>query len=107
MREGSVDPGYFVSLYRAKSDPWHFATSAYERDKYAASLGVLQSRYSAALEVACSIGVVTRKLSRRCERLLALDPSPDALERARARCGHLRHVAFACGAGRRTWTGMR
>ncbi len=98
MRAGSVDPGYFVELYRRESDPWKFATSAYERDKYAVSLSVLQPRYSSALEIGCSVGVFTRRLARRCGRLLAIDPSPDAVESTRNRCAHLSNVETRCGA---------
>jgi 2-polyprenyl-3-methyl-5-hydroxy-6-metoxy-1,4-benzoquinol methylase len=98
MRAGSIDPGYFVELYRRESDPWNFARSAYERDKYAASLAVLQPHYEQALEIACSVGVFTRRLARRCGRLLAIDPSPEAVESAQKRCSHLRNVTTRCGA---------
>ncbi len=98
MRTGSVDPSYFVELYRRESDPWKFATSAYERDKYAASLAVLQPHYGSALEIACSVGVFTRRLARRCGSLLAIDPSPEAVELARRRCAHLPNVKMQCGA---------
>ncbi len=98
MRAESVDPKYFIELYRRESDPWKFATSAYERDKYAVSLAVLRPRYHRALEIACSVGVFTRRLARRCERLLGIDPSPDAIESARRRCAHLRNVEMRCGA---------
>ncbi len=98
MRAKSVDPRYFVELYRRESDPWKFATSAYERDKYAASLAVLQPRYQRVLEIGCSVGVFTRRLARRCERLLAIDPSPEAIAATRERCAHLRHVETQCGA---------
>ncbi|MBV8639084.1 MAG: class I SAM-dependent methyltransferase [Candidatus Eremiobacteraeota bacterium] len=98
MRAGSVDPGYFVDLYRRESDPWKFASSPYERDKYAASLAVLQPHYERALEIACSVGVFTRLLARRCGSLLAIDPSPEAVECARKRCAHLHGVTTRCGA---------
>lgn len=98
MRAKSVDPGYFVELYRRESDPWKFATSAYERDKYAASLAVLRPRYERALEIGCSVGVFTRRLARRCTRLLAIDPSPEAVASTRRRCAHLLHVEAECGA---------
>ena len=35
---GSLPPSYFDTLYAADPDPWRFATSDYERDKYAATL---------------------------------------------------------------------
>ena len=36
-----ADPGYFEQLYASDPDPWRFATSDYERDKYAATLDAL------------------------------------------------------------------
>jgi hypothetical protein len=34
----TLGPAYFDNVYAADSDPWKFASSAYERDKYAATL---------------------------------------------------------------------
>lgn len=79
-RQTTIEPGYFNALYRADGDPWRFRTSAYEADKYAATLAALrQPRYPAALEVGCSIGVFTAMLAPRCDALLAVDASEAAL----------------------------
>jgi SAM-dependent methyltransferase len=96
-RSGTTVPSdYFRVLYRTTEDPWGFATSAYDREKYAATLGALpQARYHRALELGCSVGVFTRMLAERCDELLAVDVSPDALARAAARCVDLGHVRFA------------
>lgn len=84
---GSLAPGYFDQLYAEHGDPWSFATSAYEAAKYRETLRALpRPRYQNALEVGCSVGVLTRLLSTRCERLLAVDVSLAALEGAAARC---------------------
>ena len=93
----SLPPDYFDALYARDDDPWRFETSDYERDKYAATLAALPARahYAQALEVGCSIGVLTRLLAPRCGELLALDASARPLERARARCADLAHVRFA------------
>ena len=92
---GSVAPVYFERLYRAQGDPWDYRTSGYEAAKYAATLDALpRPRYASALEVGCSIGVFTRQLAARTDRLLALDVSDDALACARWQCAGLRHVAF-------------
>ena len=49
---GSLTPSYFEGLYAADPDPWRFATSDYERDKYAATLAALPRRhYARALDV--------------------------------------------------------
>ena len=37
----SLEPAYFEALYAADPDPWRFATSAYEREKYTATLAAL------------------------------------------------------------------
>jgi SAM-dependent methyltransferase len=81
----TLRPEYFEKKYRADIDPWDFKTSEYERDKYQATLGSLtKDRYAAALEVGCSIGVLTKLLTPRCASLLAVDSSPTAIEAARS-----------------------
>lgn len=86
---------YFVELYRREADPWNFSGSEYEHRKYAQTLASLpRARYAGALEIACSIGVFTGMLAERCERLLAVDVSADALERARTACASHKHVRF-------------
>lgn len=91
----SLDQGYFERLYSGNADPWDFATSAYEKRKYAVTLGALpRARYRQGLELGCSIGVLTGLLAHRCECLLASDISAIALERARARCASLANVQF-------------
>ncbi|WP_116126541.1 bifunctional PIG-L family deacetylase/class I SAM-dependent methyltransferase [Lewinella sp. IMCC34183] len=85
-RERSLDSGYFDAVYAAADDPWQFETSDYERNKYDATLAALpEERYNSALEIGCSIGVLTARLATRCDRLLAVDISDAALARARAR----------------------
>jgi SAM-dependent methyltransferase len=91
----SLDSAYFERLYTDCADPWSFATSSYEAEKYAASLDVLDSpRYARALEIGCSIGVFTERLARRCDRLLAVDVSATALARARERNAASANVRF-------------
>jgi SAM-dependent methyltransferase len=96
-RSGQTIPSdYFRDLYRSAEDPWSFASSAYDHGKYRASLAALpRRRYREALELGCSIGVFTEMLAPRCERLLAVDVSPDAVARAAARCARFPHVRFA------------
>ena len=91
----SLPPSYFEAVYRAHDDPWDFAASPYEAGKYAVTLTVLpRERYSSALEIGCSIGVLTARLAERCERLLSLDVSEAALSQARKRCAALPQVSF-------------
>ncbi|MCJ8142241.1 nodulation S family protein [Ancylobacter sp. A5.8] len=91
----SLPPTYFDALYAADADPWRFETSAYERAKYEATLAALpMPRSTSALEIGCSIGVLTARLAPRCDRLRAVDVSSRALDIARRRCGELPQVSF-------------
>ena len=90
-RTETIRPDYFESLYTADPDPWRFATSDYERGKYAATLAALPARrFPSGLEVGCSIGILTQQLALRCDSLLALDVAESALVQARARCPDVR-----------------
>ncbi len=87
MKSSSRDPQHFEQLYRANPDPWNFTTSAYEQDKYEATLAALGTRrFGRALEVGCSIGVLTELLAKHCDQLIGLDFAPSAVEAARIRC---------------------
>ena len=92
---GSLPPGYFDDVYRAKADPWDFATSPYEAAKYDATLDALpRAHYPSAFEAGCSIGVLTERLAPRCGQLLSIDVSEQALAPARERCAGLPQVRF-------------
>jgi SAM-dependent methyltransferase len=94
----SLPPEYFEDLYATDSDPWCFATSDYERAKYDATLAALPGpRFANALEIGCSIGVLTKRLAERCDRLLAIDVAEAALTQARANCADLPQVTFRRG----------
>ena len=89
-RRQSIEPKYFDAMYEADDDPWRFASSPYEREKYAASLAALGGRrFSAGLEIGCSIGVLTEHLAACCDALLAIDVAEAAIEKARSRCAAL------------------
>lgn len=91
----SLPPSYFNNLYSANPDPWEFETSEYEASKYAATVAALpKERYRSALEIGCSIGVLTAKLAERCDSLLCVDVSDLALNQAIRRCQALPHVRF-------------
>lgn len=84
-KNATIPPEYFEEKYKADIDPWQFRTSEYEREKYQATMAALaKDRYAGVLEVGCSIGVLTRLLSPRCNRLLAIDASATAIEEAKA-----------------------
>jgi predicted TPR repeat methyltransferase len=85
-------PGDFEARYRADEDPWDFASAPYEQAKFARSVAALGARrFASGLELGCSIGVLTALLAPRCDRLVALDGAPTAVERARERL-----VGVAC-----------
>jgi SAM-dependent methyltransferase len=75
-----VDAERFERHYEASTDPWNYRDSAYEREKYAATLAALPPRgFDRALEVGCSIGVFSRLLAPRCGKLVAIDFSARAV----------------------------
>lgn len=91
----STDRSYFDEMYARSHDPWEFATSTYERRKYALTVASLpEARFRAAFEPGCAIGVLTAMLAPRCARLLATDIVPAALAEARRRVRDP-HVTFA------------
>jgi predicted TPR repeat methyltransferase len=67
-----------------RGDPWDFESSLYERGRCAQLIEMLQGRhYPRVLELGCGAGYLTRFLSPYADRLLALDISQTAIERAR------------------------
>ena len=89
---------YFEKLYNSNIDPWNFETSDYEKRKYLATLAAIPQReYPAALEIGCSIGVLTEMLASKCNRLTAMDISKVALEKARLRLDGSSKVEFLHG----------
>jgi cyclopropane fatty-acyl-phospholipid synthase-like methyltransferase len=91
----TLRPEYFDGLYTADLDPWKFETSPYERGKYTLTLNAMpKPRYRSALEVGCSIGVLTRSLASRCDAVVAIDAAQTPLAEARRRCADLPGVRF-------------
>jgi SAM-dependent methyltransferase len=100
----SLGRAYFEDLYGKEADPWRFATSDYERQKYDATLAALpRARYARGLEIGCSIGVLTRRLAARCDRLLATDIAEEPLHAARRRSADAPWVEFARSAAPDEW----
>lgn len=91
----SRDKAHFERLYAASDDPWHFRDSAYEREKYDATMAALPARiFQNGLEAGCSIGELTARLAQRCRCLLGIDIVEAPLRAARARCTGMKHVSF-------------
>ena len=92
----SVPTAYFQALYANDPDPWNYRTSAYEQEKYAATLAALPApRFRRGFDIGCSVGVLTQRLADRCDQLLAVDIVETALAQAREACRRQPHVAFA------------
>ena len=93
--KASLAPDYFDDIYNANLDPWGFETRPYEAQKYEATLAALpKTKYNNALEIGCSIGVLTEKLAQRCNNLLSVDVAAKALDVAKKRCEKLPQVHF-------------
>jgi SAM-dependent methyltransferase len=91
----STRRAYFDEMYEGDGDPWDFESSAYEQRKYAVTMASLpRPRYGSVFEPGCSIGVLTAMLAARCDRILATDIVPAALDQARNRLTAQPHVAL-------------
>ncbi len=95
----ACEPAAFERRYQLDPDPWNFAHSPYEQERYAIMLRTLgRARYEIAYEPGCSIGEFTALLAPRCQRIFASDVSPSAVAAARNRCAAHAHVDITVGA---------
>ncbi len=86
---------HFERLYQSNPDPWGFKTSSYEQTKYQRTLAALgERRFASGLEIGCSIGVLTRSLAPRCDRLLGVDVVDAPLQETQRHCADQAHVRF-------------
>jgi hypothetical protein len=84
---------FFEARYQTSRDPWRFESSAYERDRYEATLNALtRPSYRRGFEPGCSIGVLTAALAPRVAQLIACDLSEVAVARAQERCRAWKNV---------------
>jgi SAM-dependent methyltransferase len=92
----TISAQYFEDKYRSDVDPWRFRSSDYEREKYQATVAALgRARFANALELGCSIGVLTGLLAERCDAITAIDASPTAI--AAARESRIANATFEVG----------
>ncbi|MCS5719154.1 PIG-L family deacetylase [Herbiconiux sp. CPCC 205763] len=96
LHDGGVAADYFDALHRGADDPWGFESRWYEERKRAVLLASLPDRsYGEVLEVGSSTGVLSRALAARTSgRLVGVDVSEVAVERARERNADLQDVSF-------------
>ena len=100
----STRRSYFTDMYASGPDPWGFESRWYEHRKYLLTVAALPDpRYAAAFEPGCSVGVLTSRLAGRCERLLATDIVPAALERAADRLRDADNVTLELRAVPEDW----
>jgi SAM-dependent methyltransferase len=84
---------FFEARYRGSSDPWAFASSSYELNRYRATLNALSRlSYRRAFEPGCSVGVLTAALAQRADQVIACDISATAVASAKERCREFRNV---------------
>ena len=75
---------FFEDLWK-RGDPWEFETSEFEHRRCARLLEIVAGRrYAKALEIGCGAGILTRLLAPIADRVVALDVSTTAIERAKA-----------------------
>ncbi|GAB3143303.1 bifunctional PIG-L family deacetylase/class I SAM-dependent methyltransferase [Marisediminicola antarctica] len=84
---------FFDSFYSGSEDPWGFETRWYEIRKRALTVASLpRPLFASALEVGCSIGVLTAELAGRCAEIIATDIAEQPLSLARKRLIEQAHV---------------
>jgi predicted TPR repeat methyltransferase len=86
-------------LFEAKVDPWDYH-SAVEQVRHAIAETLLSQiddpdAFDRVLEIGCAEGAFTQRLAGRCQSLLSVDVSANALARARLRCAGERSVRFS------------
>ena len=87
---------YFGWLYR-RPDPWRYASSRYEIEKYERTLSVIrESRAERVLEAGCGEGAFSERVLEEelAASLVGVDASDAALARARARCAEFPGARF-------------
>ena len=100
MEDGRERNKRRVDLEFAAPDPWGYATSEVEQECFRHQVSVLDRdrngrRFGDSCEIGCAEGFFTELLANRCESLLALELSGEALARARQRRNWDDRVRFA------------
>jgi SAM-dependent methyltransferase len=100
-----VDPDSFEAPYARDGDPWQFASSPYELQRYATTIGLIDRtpRHARCFEPGCSIGVLTEQLASRCDEVVAVDPSPSAIRSAGERLAGVTNVELHVGSLPEWW----
>jgi hypothetical protein len=99
LRWRPVTQSKYANCFTAQRDPWGYEDTPFTLEKFEAAIDLLNevcgnTRFKAAWEIGCAEGAMTARLAQICERLLAVDYIPLALERARDRCLSFGNVSF-------------
>lgn len=95
LRDSATATATFDELHAGTADPWHFLGNSYEERKRALTIASLpRPRYSTAMELGCSIGVLSRELAKHVDSLLAVDASEVALRSAARRVAETGNVTL-------------
>jgi LmbE family N-acetylglucosaminyl deacetylase len=96
LHDEGIAADYFDRLHASADDPWGFESRWYEERKRDILLASLPDRsYGQVLEVGSSTGVLSQALAGRAsDRLVGVDVSEVAVERARRRNADLPHASF-------------
>lgn len=94
--DATLRSAFFEDFYARHDDPWGFETRWYEERKRAVLLAALPTRrLGSVLEIGCATGLLTVPLAARSDRVLALDASERAVDRARNRLASTDHVTVS------------
>lgn len=101
LREAGTDRAAFETLYREDADPWASVTErfGYQSRKYDVVVNLLpkERRFSAALDLGCGLGTLSRRLVAHADRVLGLDVAQAAIDRASAAYRDVPGLSFAQG----------
>jgi len=96
MDKEIIGKTYFDAMYAASEDPWNFAGSPYEQEKYQHTITALAGRqFENGIEIGCSIGILTDLLSANCKHLLGVDISEQPIAKAKEHFKDRQGVEFA------------
>jgi LmbE family N-acetylglucosaminyl deacetylase/SAM-dependent methyltransferase len=89
----AANTDYFEALYARSDDPWGLRNRFYEQRKRDLVCAVLpRDRFRRAFEPGCATGLLTARLARRCDEVLACDVVDRAVALARERLAALPNV---------------
>lgn len=102
----SVPADYFDRMFAENDDPWAFRTRWYEQRKRDLTMATLtRQRYQRVFEPACANGELSVLLAQRCDAMVSMDFSADAVRLATERLKGFSDVAVLQGCLPGDWPG--